>query len=153
MKLRDPDLLRTRAFIGGKWLDAANGATHAVVNPATREPLGTVPDMGVAETRRAIEAAGWNVFLLHADDVLAPDCVEAMVARAQEDEQIGLVFSSREIRVEREVGDEGTAWSEHYARLHERFPLYLYLPSRRHPPARVRAFVDFITAECARGLA
>ena len=57
MKLRDPDLLRTRAFIGGKWLDAANGATHSVVNPATREPIGTVPDMGVAETRQAIEAA------------------------------------------------------------------------------------------------
>ena len=57
MKLRDPDLLRTRAFIGGKWLDAANDATHPVVNPATREPIGTVPDMGVAETRLAIEAA------------------------------------------------------------------------------------------------
>src|SRR6516225_2596533 len=57
MKLRDPDLLRTRAFIGGRWLDAANGATQPVVNPATREPIGTVPDMGVAETRHAIEAA------------------------------------------------------------------------------------------------
>src|SRR5215475_4177122 len=57
MKLRDPDLLRPRAFIGGKWLDAANGATRTVVNPATREPIGTVPDMGVAETRHAIEAA------------------------------------------------------------------------------------------------
>src|SRR5215471_11621341 len=57
MKLRDPDLLRMRAFIAGKWLDAANGATHPVVNPATREPIGTVPDMGVAETRQAIEAA------------------------------------------------------------------------------------------------
>jgi len=57
MKLRDPDLLRNRALIGGKWQDAANGATHPVVNPATRETIGTVPDMGVAETRRAIEAA------------------------------------------------------------------------------------------------
>ncbi len=57
MKLRDPDLLRTRALIGGKWQDAANGATHPVANPATRETIGTVPDMGVAETRRAIEAA------------------------------------------------------------------------------------------------
>jgi succinate-semialdehyde dehydrogenase/glutarate-semialdehyde dehydrogenase len=57
VKLRDPDLLRTRAFIGGKWLDAANGTTLNVVNPATREPIGTVPDMGVVETRRAIEAA------------------------------------------------------------------------------------------------
>jgi succinate-semialdehyde dehydrogenase / glutarate-semialdehyde dehydrogenase len=57
MKLRDPDLLRTRAFIAGKWVDAAGAATLAVVNPATREPLGTVPDMGVPDTRRAIEAA------------------------------------------------------------------------------------------------
>jgi len=57
MKLRDPDLLRSRALIGGQWLDAASGATCAVVNPATRETIGTVPDMGVAETRRAIEAA------------------------------------------------------------------------------------------------
>jgi succinate-semialdehyde dehydrogenase/glutarate-semialdehyde dehydrogenase len=57
MKLRDPDLLHTRAFIGGKWLDAASGATIQVINPATREPIGTVPEMGADETRRAIEAA------------------------------------------------------------------------------------------------
>jgi succinate-semialdehyde dehydrogenase/glutarate-semialdehyde dehydrogenase len=57
MKLRDPDLLRTRAFVDGKWVDAANGASQQVINPATREPIGTVPDMGAAETRRAIEAA------------------------------------------------------------------------------------------------
>jgi len=57
MKLRDPDLLRTRAFIGGNWVEASDGATLAVVNPATRESIGTVPNMGVADTRRAIEAA------------------------------------------------------------------------------------------------
>ncbi len=57
MKLRDPELLRTRAFIGGEWLSARDGATHAVTNPATHEVLGTVPVMGAAETRRAIEAA------------------------------------------------------------------------------------------------
>ena len=66
-------------------------------------------------------STGTYVKFLHADDVLAPDCVETMVARAREDEQIGLVFSSREIRVEQEVGEEGRAWSEQYARLHERF--------------------------------
>jgi succinate-semialdehyde dehydrogenase / glutarate-semialdehyde dehydrogenase len=57
MQLRDPDLLRTRAYIAGKWQDAASGATHAVVNPATRETIGTVPDMGALEARRAVEAA------------------------------------------------------------------------------------------------
>jgi len=48
MKLRDPELLRTRAFIGGEWLNARDGATHPVTNPATREVLGTVPVMGAA---------------------------------------------------------------------------------------------------------
>ena len=58
MKLRDPELLRTRAFVGGAWVDAANAATHKVTNPATGEVLGTVPALGAGETRLAIQAAG-----------------------------------------------------------------------------------------------
>ena len=63
--LQDADLLRQQAFIGGRWCDADNGATFDVTNPATGETLGTVPKMGAAETRRAIEAAkkawaGWR---------------------------------------------------------------------------------------------
>jgi len=38
-------------------VDAANHAIYGVHNPATGEKLGTVPDMGAGETRRAIEAA------------------------------------------------------------------------------------------------
>ena len=30
----------------------------------------------------------------------------------------------------------------------ERYPLYAYIPSRRHTPAKVRAFLDFVTAAC-----
>ena len=55
--LQDADLLRQQAFIGGRWCDADNGATFDVTNPATGETLATVPKMGAAETRRAIEAA------------------------------------------------------------------------------------------------
>ncbi|MEK4034182.1 NAD-dependent succinate-semialdehyde dehydrogenase [Methylocystis sp. IM3] len=46
-----------RAFIGGAWVAADNGATFPVHNPATGVTLGFAPDMGVAETRRAIDAA------------------------------------------------------------------------------------------------
>ena len=46
-----------KAYINGKWVDADNKATINVTNPATGELLGTVPKMGVAETRRAIEDA------------------------------------------------------------------------------------------------
>jgi succinate-semialdehyde dehydrogenase/glutarate-semialdehyde dehydrogenase len=57
MKLTDSNLFRTQGYIGGKWENATSGATREVVNPATGEKLGTVPDMGAGETRRAIEAA------------------------------------------------------------------------------------------------
>lgn len=46
-----------KAYINGQWVDADNKVTIAVTNPATGELIGTVPNMGVTETRRAIEAA------------------------------------------------------------------------------------------------
>jgi succinate-semialdehyde dehydrogenase/glutarate-semialdehyde dehydrogenase len=57
LQLKDPALLRQQAYINGEWLDADNGATLAVTNPATGEQLGTIPLMGAAETKRAIAAA------------------------------------------------------------------------------------------------
>ncbi|HJZ19847.1 MAG TPA: aldehyde dehydrogenase family protein, partial [Bradyrhizobium sp.] len=57
MKLTDSNLLRMQAYIDGKWENANGGDTRDVVNPATGEKIGTIPDMGAAETRRAIEAA------------------------------------------------------------------------------------------------
>ncbi len=65
LALADPSLFRQHCYIDGEWCDADDGATVAVTNPATNEVLGTVPKMGAAETRRAIEAAnaafaGWR---------------------------------------------------------------------------------------------
>jgi succinate-semialdehyde dehydrogenase/glutarate-semialdehyde dehydrogenase len=57
LTLKDPSLLRQQCFIAGQWCDADGGATISVTNPATGEVLGTVPKMGAAETRRAIDAA------------------------------------------------------------------------------------------------
>ena len=57
LQLKDDSLLRTQAFINGKWCDANNGARFDVTNPANGEVIATVPDMGADETRVAIEAA------------------------------------------------------------------------------------------------
>ena len=57
LNLKDPTLLRQQAFIAGAWVDADNGETVPVTNPATGEVLGTVPMCGTAETVRAIAAA------------------------------------------------------------------------------------------------
>ncbi|HET6618455.1 MAG TPA: NADP-dependent succinate-semialdehyde dehydrogenase [Dongiaceae bacterium] len=57
LSLKDPSLLRQQCYINGQWADADSGKTIDVTNPATGEVLGTIPNMGAAETRRAIEAA------------------------------------------------------------------------------------------------
>jgi len=57
MQLKDSSLFRQQAYVDGAWLDADGGQTLEVNNPAGGEVLGTVPKMGAAETRRAIEAA------------------------------------------------------------------------------------------------
>jgi succinate-semialdehyde dehydrogenase / glutarate-semialdehyde dehydrogenase len=57
LPLKDPALFRQANYLDGKWVEADNGDTIVVRNPATEEPIGDVPNMGAAETRRAIEAA------------------------------------------------------------------------------------------------
>ncbi len=57
LPLKDPTLFRQANYIDGKWIEADNGATLTVRNPATGEVVGTVPALGAVETRRAIEAA------------------------------------------------------------------------------------------------
>jgi len=65
LNLKDAGLFRQQAYIDGAWADADSKEKIEVKNPATGELLGTVPSMGSAETRRAIEAArkaqdGWR---------------------------------------------------------------------------------------------
>ena len=64
MELQDPTLLRTQAYVGGEWIDADSGATFDVTDPATDDVVASVADLGVDETRRAVDLAevaqkGW----------------------------------------------------------------------------------------------
>jgi succinate-semialdehyde dehydrogenase/glutarate-semialdehyde dehydrogenase len=56
--LKSTDIIPAGGLVGGEWLDrASDGKTFEVTNPSTGEVLATLPDMGVAEARRAIAAA------------------------------------------------------------------------------------------------
>ena len=55
LSLKDPKLFREQCYIDGEWLSTKK--TLSVTNPATGASLGSVPDMGAAEAKRAIEAA------------------------------------------------------------------------------------------------
>ncbi|KAF9498768.1 succinic semialdehyde dehydrogenase [Pleurotus eryngii] len=55
--LKDASLIKNQGFINGQWIDAKSGATISVNNPATNEEIGTIPEMGLEETKEAIGAA------------------------------------------------------------------------------------------------
>jgi succinate-semialdehyde dehydrogenase/glutarate-semialdehyde dehydrogenase len=87
--LKDPSLLKAKAYIAGEWQGAASGETFEVRNPATGRVLGTVPKMGAAETRRAIEAAdaawgAWRAQPAKARAAILRKWYELMLANADD---------------------------------------------------------------------
>jgi glycosyltransferase involved in cell wall biosynthesis len=102
--------------------DASTDSTVAIArsysDPRIRIETGR---RNVGSSRNSNAAVGLStgtyVKFLHADDTLAPQCIEEMVGLAAEDERIGLVFAQREILVEA----DDPAWSQRYSKLHERF--------------------------------
>ena len=55
--LANSKLFRQQCYVDGRWTDAQSGATVTVSNPATGESIGSVPDCGADDTRRALLAA------------------------------------------------------------------------------------------------
>ncbi len=56
-KLSDKTLLRTQAYVSGEWIDADDGETFDVTDPATGAVIVSLPHLKRAETVRAITAA------------------------------------------------------------------------------------------------
>ena len=89
LPLKDPTLFRQANYLDGKWVEADNGQTIVVKNPATGEAIGEVPNMGVAETRRAIEAAnaaypGWRAMLAKERGAILRKLSDLMLANAED---------------------------------------------------------------------
>ena len=55
--ITDTSLIRTQAYIGGRWCAAEGGAAFAVTNPASGAVIARVADIGAAQARQAIQAA------------------------------------------------------------------------------------------------
>lgn len=57
LDIKNPNLLRSQAFVDGQWIHSEDREVSEITNPATGELIATVPKLGAAETRRAIEGA------------------------------------------------------------------------------------------------
>ncbi|MBY5314349.1 succinate-semialdehyde dehydrogenase [Rhizobium leguminosarum] len=82
-------LLRDAGYIDGVWTSGDATKTFDVLNPATGELLASLPDMGAAETRAAIDAAhaaqpGWAARPARERSAVLRKWFDLMVANADE---------------------------------------------------------------------
>ncbi len=89
LPLKDPSLFRQACLVDGKWIEADSGKTIPVPNPATGEIIGTVPALGAAETRRAIEAAhraypAWRALTAKERSAVLRRLFDLMIANADD---------------------------------------------------------------------
>ena len=87
--LKDPSLFRDRAYVNGAWVEADAKGRIDVDNPADGNVIGSVPKMGAAETRRAIEAAeaalpAWRALAAKERSTLLRKWFDLMVANADD---------------------------------------------------------------------
>jgi aldehyde dehydrogenase (NAD+) len=126
-----------RMFVDGQWVEAGNGATYGIPNPATEETIGTAPDAGVEDMRRAIGAARrafdegpWprttpaeraRVLLKIADGIerRKEEVRQLLIAEA------GATWLTHEIQVEQPIN-----MLRHYAELVQGFEFEESLPAR-----------------------
>jgi len=97
-QLKDAKLFRQQGYINGAWLDADSKATINVTNPANGTVIGTIPKMGAAETRRAIEAAGaalpaWRAKLPKERSIILRKWFELMIANTDD---LGLLMTTEQ---------------------------------------------------------
>jgi len=57
IELSDGELFRKQCYVNGHWVDAEDGGTIPVDDPATGQSLGTVPSLTATDVTRAVEAA------------------------------------------------------------------------------------------------
>ena len=55
--LKDPSLVPNKAYVAGVWVEAADGATFPVINPARGDVIAHVPNLTRADAAHAIVAA------------------------------------------------------------------------------------------------
>jgi succinate-semialdehyde dehydrogenase/glutarate-semialdehyde dehydrogenase len=87
--LKDSQLFREQCFVDGLWVEADSHARIGVDNPADGSMVGSVPDMGVAETKRAIAAAqaalpGWRALPAKERSAILRRWFDLMVANADD---------------------------------------------------------------------
>ncbi len=160
-RLADASLLRELAFFGGDWRAANTGATVEVGDPATGHRIGTVPDMGVDETRAAIDAAqaafgSWRALLPQERSKFLRSWFDLIVANREDLAVIMTLEQGKPVAESRGEIDYAASFVEWFAEAAKRLDGEMpasHLPNRlmtvRREPVGVAAAVTPWNFPCA----
>jgi len=116
----DPRLIRSFAYIGGRWVAAASGATFAVTDPADGRILGDVAQMAGVESAAAVDAAqaafaGWAGLLPQERSRLLRLWFDLMMQHREDLAQIMTAEQGKPLSEARGEIDYAAAFVEFYA--------------------------------------
>ena len=88
-KINHPDLLRTQAYIDGKWVDAEDGSQFEVDNPATQAVIAHVANLGPKSAAQAIAAAeralpAWRALTAKARSIILRKWFDLIILHADD---------------------------------------------------------------------
>jgi len=118
--IADKRLVRSFAYVGGKWRAAASGATFPVTDPATGDCLGEVARLSAAEATAAVDAAqgafpGWAGRLPQERARLLRRWFEEITAHREDLARIMTLEQGKPLSEARGEIDYGAAFVEFYA--------------------------------------
>ena len=120
MKVQNQELLRSQCYANGQWIENENGNRITVFDPATGEPVGSVPAMSGRETAAVIEAAhrawpAWRALTAKERSRLLRRWYDLLVAHHQDLAAIMTMEQGKPLAEAREEVLYGAGYIEWYA--------------------------------------
>lgn len=118
--LSDPSLLRSFAYVGGRWTAGRNSETFAVTNPADGAGLGEVASLSAADSATAIDAANdafgvWSDLLPQQRSAILRQWFELMIKHKEDLARIMTLEQGKPISEARGEIEYGASFVEFYA--------------------------------------
>ena len=118
--LSDPSLLRSFAYIGGRWTAGSNSETFAVVNPANGARMGEVASLSAVDSATAVDAAQdafgvWSVLLPQQRSLILRHWFELMIEHKEDLARIMTLEQGKPLSEARGEIDYAASFIEFYA--------------------------------------
>ncbi|KAG7381549.1 Succinate-semialdehyde dehydrogenase, mitochondrial [Phytophthora pseudosyringae] len=132
--LRNPELVRSKGYVNGEWVEGRGGECFAVVDPATDEELAQVAWMGQEEAHEAVAAAfvaqrRWKKVTPPDRSAVMKQWHAAIVANAEDLAVIAACESAKPLEEARTEVNFAAGLVEYYAHEIVRCSGYLVTPS------------------------